>query len=245
MGPLFACIIAKQFKNLRDGDRFFFSHQRRRGHLLPGMPYPQGLPRFAKSNILESSLGAILCANLDKAVLESKVTGENVFKTVSRTNPKLDCNNLRLGREKLDIAKIFLEELSEEETRLSQNLPSILNPQREAVSGGNFVTSPNYPNNYFNNLKRETTFKVDNTKLVEITFLEFDLEKDEHCRFDRVEIFDGLGGLRSLCGSQASGTKFTSRDNNMKLVFISDRDVNKKGFKATWKAVEPRGGRTG
>ena len=246
VGPLFACIIKRQFKNLRDGDRFFFSHQRSRGPLIPGMPYPQGLSRVAKSNILESSLGAILCANLDKTVLESKTTGANVFKTVSRTNPKLDCNKFRLGKGKLDIAKIFLEELSEEENGLSQNLPSILKPQREVVSGGNFVTSPNYPNAYFNNLKHVTTFNTnDNKKVNEITFLEFELEKDADCRFDRVEIFDGLGFLKTLCGSQPSGTKVTSRDDNMKLVFISDRDVNKKGFKATWKVVEPRGGRSG
>ena len=130
MGPLFACIIKKQFEKLRDGDRFFFSHERSQGPLLPGTPYPQGLPDIAKQNIQGRSLGAILCENLDSAVLESKTTGQDVFKTVSETNPELDCNNIKLGSGMLDIERIFFEALSEEEDRLEEGLPSILDPSQ-------------------------------------------------------------------------------------------------------------------
>ena len=139
MGPLFACIIKKQFEKLRDGDRFFFSHKRSQGPLLPGTPYPQGLPDIAKQNIQERSLGAILCKNLDSDVLESKITGQDVFKTVSDTNPKLDCSKFKSGSGMLDIEGIFLEALSEEEDRMKKGLPSMLDPQDEKEA--NIVTS--------------------------------------------------------------------------------------------------------
>ena len=128
MGPLFACIIKKQFENLRDGDRFFFSHHRSQGRRLPDTPFPQGLPTFAKGNIQGRSLGAILCDNLDHDVLESKTTGQNVFKTVSGMNPELDCDRRTLGNGMLDFQRIFREAVSEEEDNLRKGLPSIFGP---------------------------------------------------------------------------------------------------------------------
>ena len=131
MGPLFACIIKKQFEKLRDGDRFFFSHERSQGPLLPGTPYPQGLPSIAKQNIQGRSLGAILCENLDPAVRMDRANpGQNVFKTVSATNPRLDCNKFKLGSGMLDIEGIFFEALSEEEERMEKGLPSLLDPSQ-------------------------------------------------------------------------------------------------------------------
>ena len=131
VGPLFACIIKKQFEKLRDGDRFFFTHERSQGPLLPGTPYPQGLPAIAKQNIQGRSLGAILCENLDPAVRMDRANpGQNVFKTVSATNPKLDCNKFKLGSGMLDIEGIFFEALSEEEERMEKGLPSLLDPSQ-------------------------------------------------------------------------------------------------------------------
>ena len=114
VGPLFACIIKIQFEKLRDGDRFFFSHERRQGPLVPGIAYPQGLPNIAKQNIHGRSLGAILCENLDPKVLDSETTGpgQNVFKTVSKKNPKFDCSKFKSGSGILDIEAIFFEALS-------------------------------------------------------------------------------------------------------------------------------------
>jgi len=132
VGPLFACIIKRQFEKLRDGDRFFFSHERSQGPLRPGTPHPQGLPDVAKQNIQGRTLGAILCENLDSDVLESKIIGQDVFKTMSsETNPQLDCNNIKLGSGMLDIEGIFTEALSEEEDRMKKGLPNLLDPQDE------------------------------------------------------------------------------------------------------------------
>ena len=141
VGPLFACIIKKQFEKLRDGDRFFFSHERSRGPLIPGTPYPQGLPHIAKRNIHGRSLGAILCENLDPEVLESKITGQDVFKTVSKKNQKLDCSKFKSGGGMLDIEGIFFEALSEEKDRLEKGLPSMMDPKDETLPDANIVTS--------------------------------------------------------------------------------------------------------
>ena len=55
VGPLFACIIGKQFQKLRDGDRYFFTHSRG--------PYSRGLGGNIKNSILKRSFGDILCDN--------------------------------------------------------------------------------------------------------------------------------------------------------------------------------------
>ena len=115
VGPLFACIMKRQFENLRDGDRFFFSHRRSGGKPRPGNSHPQGLPDLAKRNVEARSLGAILCDNLEASVLASKTTGKNVFRTVNpRTNQELDCRKLKLGDGILDLGKIFAEAVNEE-----------------------------------------------------------------------------------------------------------------------------------
>ena len=132
MGPLFACIIKRQFENLKAGDRFFFSHSKsQRGQVSPGRPHPQGLSSVAKKNIHGRSLGAILCENLDPSILRSKMTGRDVFRIVSRTNPALDCRRLKNG--KLDISGIFWEALSED-PQLGKGLPNIAKPEPEVVS---------------------------------------------------------------------------------------------------------------
>ena len=124
MGPLFACIIKKQFQKLRDGDRFFFSHRRSQEQ-----PHPQGLPNVAKKNIKRRSLGAILCDNLEATVLDSKPIGQDVFRTVSGGNQQLDCKRVRMLNGQLDLSEIFIEAVREEEDKLMKNLTSTPNPQ--------------------------------------------------------------------------------------------------------------------
>merc|ERR1719305_462687 len=125
VGPLFACIIKKQFENLRDGDRFFFSHRRSQEH-----PRPQGLPDVAKKNIKRRSLGAILCDNLEASILGKKPpVGEDVFRTVSEENQELDCKRVKMFNGQLDLSEIFSEAVTEEGDRLMKDLTSVPNPQ--------------------------------------------------------------------------------------------------------------------
>ena len=108
MGPLFACIIGKQFKKLRDGDRFFFTHRRDASTLA------QGLKSRARDILLGRSLGRILCDNLEDSILAKKVVGKEVMKTTSNENPRLDCDTSdpgQLGRRELE--EILVEELQD------------------------------------------------------------------------------------------------------------------------------------
>ena len=108
VGPLFACIIAKQFKKLRNGDRFFFTHRR------DASTQAQGLKSRARDIILGRSLGRILCDNLEPSILAKKVVGKEVMKTASSDNPRLVCSTSepgQLGRDELE--EILIEELQD------------------------------------------------------------------------------------------------------------------------------------
>ena len=108
MGPLFACIIGKQFKKLRDGDRFFFTHRRDASTLA------QGLKSRARDIVLGRSLGRILCDNLELSILAKKEVGKEVMKATSSENPRLDCDTSepgQLGRNELE--EILIEELQD------------------------------------------------------------------------------------------------------------------------------------
>ena len=236
MGPLFACIIKRQFEKLRDGDRFFFSHRR------SGLPTrPQGLHSIAKGNIQGRSLGAVICDNLDRDVFESdyfhRTIGREVFRTPnSKTNPQLDCRKLKPGNGTLYLSQIFEEAVSKPD-----GLSSILEKDVvEEVLDEGFVQSVNHPRAYYDNVDEEDKLEVGEGFSVELTFEFFQLEIDSsgECRFDFVEISDGAGLYEKLCGLGHVGKKFRSSGNEMTVRFHSDRSVNARGFKASWKEVQ-------
>ena len=56
VGPTFACIIGEQFRKLKYGDRFFYTHR-------DGRDGAKGLSHTVKSFILQRTLGDIICDN--------------------------------------------------------------------------------------------------------------------------------------------------------------------------------------
>ena len=112
MGPLFAWIIKRQFENLRNGDRLFFSHVE-----VEDAAPPHGLHLVAKWNIRGRRLGAIFSDNLEPPVLQSTLyprsIGRVVFRTVDlKTNPRLDCKKLEPGNGTLNLDSIFGEAIA-------------------------------------------------------------------------------------------------------------------------------------
>eukprot|EP00091_Calanus_sinicus_P008625 TRINITY_DN20767_c0_g1_i1.p1 TRINITY_DN20767_c0_g1~~TRINITY_DN20767_c0_g1_i1.p1 ORF type:complete len:175 (+),score=42.25 TRINITY_DN20767_c0_g1_i1:49-573(+) len=58
VGPLFACIIGEQFRRLKDGDRYFFTH-------TSGSEHVRGVGPHTKASIRKRTLGDIICDNTD------------------------------------------------------------------------------------------------------------------------------------------------------------------------------------
>ena len=101
VGPLFSCIIKRQFRALRDGDRYFFTHPARRSGATKGL-----LPE-AKKNILGRTLASVMCDNINTAV------GIRIQKSVFKipdagANAAKACNSKKLNFE--NIAKEILLE---------------------------------------------------------------------------------------------------------------------------------------
>jgi len=72
LGPTFSCIIAKQFRNLKIGDRYFFTHLNQAGSLSA-----EGFASIRKRTMRD-----ILCGNTGIKELQA-----NVFKADSHTFP--------------------------------------------------------------------------------------------------------------------------------------------------------------
>ena len=98
LGATFACIVGGQFKHLKWGDRFFFTHNP--GDLPPTDPSTSNPNPFTQSqldNLRNRHLGDIICDNTNIAA-----TRINVFQTTSNL---LSCHG---PRNRLSI-ELFIE----------------------------------------------------------------------------------------------------------------------------------------
>ncbi|KAK3611207.1 hypothetical protein CHS0354_009464 [Potamilus streckersoni] len=100
VGPTLTCIFLAQFRALRNGDRYWFER-----------PEPEGFSLAKLAGIKQTSLAAVLCANVYDASFvipqNSFVTGDpkNVFLPCSQI-PKLDLSPWnKLGRRNLNTGK--------------------------------------------------------------------------------------------------------------------------------------------
>ena len=81
VGPLFACIIGRQFRRLKDGDRYFYTHTSANN--------ARGLGENTKQSVLMRTLGHIICDNTDAVS-----TQRNVFRENSTNNPFENCSDI-------------------------------------------------------------------------------------------------------------------------------------------------------
>ena len=216
VGPLFACIIGKQFMNIRDGDRFFFTHKR------TADTFSRGLGPISKNNILERSLGSIFCDNLDADIMSVSNIGRQVFKQVDGDdNIRLDCTSIR----KLDFEGIVKEAMGEL-------------VQKELPENG-IIESPNFPEAYKNDFYINERIEVAEGFAIELIFQSFDIEaKSCQCDFDWVEVIDNDGTI--LMGKTCGKKVPESIISNTNLIFVrfnTDSSVVQTGFKAKWAQV--------
>ncbi|XP_039305004.1 cubilin isoform X2 [Solenopsis invicta] len=109
--------------------------------------------------------------------------------------------------------------------------------------GGKFTTvsgiihSTDYPQNYPHLQNCEWLLEVDSNHLVNLTFLDFDIEISANCSDDYVQIFDGPTRDDTLLGRHCSNQlppTYISSSNQMLVVMRSDSIVTAKGFKAQY-----------
>ena len=113
VGPLFACIIGRQFRRLRDGDRFFFTHQ-------PDTKLrSRGLGPVAKASVLRRSLAAVMCDNIAGVTIQ-----KDVFK-IAKGQAVQSCKNNILDFEAIS-KEIISNQLETQDTGVvtSPNYPS-------------------------------------------------------------------------------------------------------------------------
>ncbi|XP_047455679.1 cubilin [Mugil cephalus] len=101
-----------------------------------------------------------------------------------------------------------------------------------------YITSPNYPQNYPQNIDCIWVITVPNGESVQLDFEdEFYIEPTTSCRYDYLELHDGASLsadiISRLCGNTRPSTQH-STGSSMMLRFRTDTSVTHKGFKAKY-----------
>ena len=102
------------------------------------------------------------------------------------------------------------------------------------------VTSPNYPDNYPNNLEKIETIQVEQGLILSLQFTAFDIESHSTCAYDHLTITDGDGTtlMEKSCGTTLPAD-IRSTSNIVKLVFSTDGSQTRPGWSVSWMAVTP------
>ncbi|XP_015512725.2 cubilin [Neodiprion lecontei] len=109
--------------------------------------------------------------------------------------------------------------------------------------GGKFTTatgvihSTNYPLNYQKNQNCEWLIQIAENHLVNLTFLDFDVERTRNCKDDYVKIYDGSTQDARLLGTHCDNVlppSYISSSNSLLVVMRTDSLIMAKGFKARY-----------
>ncbi|XP_078799134.1 adhesion G-protein coupled receptor G6 isoform X14 [Oryzias latipes] len=104
---------------------------------------------------------------------------------------------------------------------------------REAEGG---FTSPCYPQNYPNLLTCTWKMQAPPGYIIQLSFLDFELEEASGCMYDQVVVNMGNADAK-FCGLTANGLTLNSTGNFMELSFKSDFSVRKRGFSVSFRHV--------
>lgn len=106
------------------------------------------------------------------------------------------------------------------------------------------ITHPNYPDKYNINKDCKWRITVGVGKKIQIKIREMIIEGSSSCKYDYVQIKDGLSNgaaeLGKFCGSNLP-TPVSSTGNTMMVRFYSDEQYTKEGFKLEWKELDAPG----
>ena len=105
------------------------------------------------------------------------------------------------------------------------------------------VTSPNFPDNYSNNLKKTETIEVESGKILLLEFTHFDVQDCGNitncsCDFVKIRDGDGITLMDRSCGNLLP-PMITTRSNRVEIFFGTDDDQTTTGWSLSWRAVTP------
>ncbi|KAM9840323.1 adhesion G-protein coupled receptor G6 [Aulostomus maculatus] len=98
------------------------------------------------------------------------------------------------------------------------------------------ITSPCYPQKYPNSQACKWVIQAPAGFIIQLSFLDFDLEEAPGCIYDRLVVNTGSTDVK-FCGPTANGLTLNSTGNLMELSFSSDFSVQKKGFSVSFRHV--------
>ncbi len=96
------------------------------------------------------------------------------------------------------------------------------------------ITSPNWPNNYSNNMTESENFWEYSNPEAKQLIVYFAPESKIENRYDKIYIYNKSGDkLYTLTGSEMAGTLYIVNDNYVKISMTSDSSTNYNGFSAS------------
>ena len=111
---------------------------------------------------------------------------------------------------------------------------------QKPTGASGIVTSPGFPSFYPNNLNCYIYIWVPAAYRARLVFTNFDLEEQDSCSYDSLEVFDGDTNesdkrFGKFCGSSIPPAVVSST-NELLLHFVSDDSTTGKGFRAHYMA---------
>ena len=105
------------------------------------------------------------------------------------------------------------------------------------------LTSPNYPQNYMNNLQKTYIIKAPQDHVIKITFDHFNIEYGtEDCIFDALALFDDgfafvFNNSIYFCGSLCEFGAIVTTSEKLEINFSSDGSVTRSGWSLKYQAI--------
>ncbi|XP_056465734.1 deleted in malignant brain tumors 1 protein [Gadus chalcogrammus] len=122
-------------------------------------------------------------------------------------------------------------------TTITPDVTTVNNCGGWLYSTEGYITSPNYPQQYPNNMDCVWVISP-GSEVIELEFLHVELEGSD-CRYDGIQVYDGPSinqrQLGRLCGNQRS--TFHSTGKNLTVRFTTDGSQTYQGFRAEYRVV--------